>query len=97
MSRYDDPGREPPWQKVRQIPREPLADRHRRFGEFGLRFAKRNDAAYLLLMAFLIPVFIIVAVLLAAPQIGIGFLIVGAGTALSLFASKLLLGRTASL
>jgi hypothetical protein len=45
-------------------------------------------------MAILIPVFIIVGVFLAAPQIGIGLLIVGIGAGISAATSRLLLGRT---
>ena len=47
-------------------------------------------------MAFVIPSFIIVGVLLAAPQIGIGLLVVGIGVGISAATSRLLLGRFGS-
>jgi hypothetical protein len=47
-------------------------------------------------MAFLIPLFIIVGVVLAAPQAVIGLLIVGIGAGLSAGIGRILLGRPAS-
>jgi hypothetical protein len=47
-------------------------------------------------MAFLIPIFIIAGVFLAAPQIGIGLVIVGLGAGISAATSRLLLGRPPS-
>jgi hypothetical protein len=47
-------------------------------------------------MAFLIPLFIIIGVVLAVPQIGIGLLIVGVGAGISAATSRLLLGRSVS-
>jgi len=46
--------------------------------------------AYRLAMAFIIPVFIIVSVLLAAPQIGIGLVIVLVGAGIPMLVSRLL-------
>jgi hypothetical protein len=47
-------------------------------------------------MAFLIPIVLTIAVLLAAPQIGIGLLIVGLGAGASALTGRLLFGRTLS-
>jgi hypothetical protein len=44
-------------------------------------------------MAFLVPLFLIVGVLLAAPQIVVGILVVGIGAGISAAVSRLVLGR----